>query len=182
MFFYFDLRDSDKQNERGLLSSLLVQFCHTSDRFSQTLSSLYSVYGNGLRQPNRYALIECLKDILELPEQREIYIVVDALDECPNVSGLPMPRELVLTIMEELIDIHLPHVHFCVTSRLEVDIRSVLEALQLHEVPLHEQAGHNQDISDYIEHIVSSDPKMQRWREEDGRLVVKTLNERGGGM
>lgn len=182
VFFYFDFRDSDKQNARGLLSSLLTQLCHTSDGFSQILSLFYSVHGNGSRQPSEHELMECLKNILELPEQGEIYIVMDALDGCSNFSGYPTPREKVLTIIEELINLCLLHVHFCITSRLEVDIQYVLEAFALHEVPLHKQAGQIQDIFNYTEYVVSSDPQMRRWKEEDRRLVVKTLTERGGGM
>jgi hypothetical protein len=181
VFFYFDFRDSDKQNARGLLSSLLTQLCATSDRFSQILSSLYSVHGNGSRQPSEVALMECLKNILKLPEQGDIYIVLDALDECPNSSGIPTPREQVLTIIEELVNLCLLHVHFCITSRLEVDIRYVLEAFAVREVALHEQAGQNQDIFDFIEYVVSSDRQMRRWRE-DRLLVVKNLTEEGGGM
>jgi hypothetical protein len=182
VFFYFDFRDSSKQDARGLLCSLLTQLCHESDRFSDILSSLYSAHADGSRQPSLDALMTCLKNILELPEQGEIYIVLDALDECPNIFGFPTPRERVLAILEEIINLRLPHVHFCITSRLEVDIRHVLGALTVHEVPLHEQAGQNQDIIDYIEYVVSSDRRMGQWREEDRRLVVKTLTEKGGGM
>jgi NACHT domain len=182
VFFYFDFRDIEKQDARSLLSSLLMQLCRESDQFSQILPPLYSVHGNGSRLPSEDTLMECLKNILKLPEQGEIYIVLDALDECPNVSGFPTPRKQVLTIIEEIINLRLPHVHFCITSRLEVDIRYVLQALAVREVPLHEQAGQNQYIFDYIEYVVSSDLRMRRWRERDRRLVVKTLTEKGGGM
>ena len=126
--------------------------------------------------------MKCLKDILSLPGQGEMYIVVDALDECPNFSGYPTPREQVLTIVQELIDVYPPNVHFCITSRPEVDIRDTLEVLTVHNVSLHEQAGQNQDIFDYIESVVYSDPKMRRWREEDKQLVVETLTQKSGGM
>ena len=180
VFFYFDFH---KQDVYGLLSSFLSQLCHESDQFSQILSSLYSVHDNGTQLPSQDALMECLKNILKLSGQGEIYIVVDALDECPKVSGILMPREQVLAIIKELFDLRLPHVHFCITSRLEVDIRYAFEGLSaLREVALHEQAGQIQDIFDYIEYVVSSDSWMQRWREEDRHLVVKTLTEKGGGM
>ena len=181
-FFYFDFRDSGKQDARNLLSSLLIQLCHQSDKFSEIISAYYSAHGNGSRQPSEDALMECLKDMLTLPGQGEIYIVTDALDECPNVTGYPTPREQVLTIVQDLVDLRLPHVHFCVMSRPEVDIRDALGLLAAHNVSLHEQAGQNQDISDYIKSVVQSDLKMRRWREEDKQLVIKTLTERAGGM
>jgi hypothetical protein len=181
-FFYFDFRDSAKQDVRSLLSSLLVQLSNRSNSFYKILSEFYSANDCGSQQPSEDALVECLKDMLALPGQGEIYVVVDALDECPNLSGFPTPREDVLMAMQELVGLRLPHVHFCIMSRPEVDIRDALEALADHNVSLHEQAGQNRDISDYIKSFISSDPKMRRWREEDRQLVLKTLIEKAGGM
>ena len=182
VFFYFDFRDASKQDLRCLLSSLLVQLSNRSFIFHTILSDLYTAHDSGSRQPSEDALMKCLKDMLSRPGQGEIYIVVDALDECPNSSGYPTPREQVLMIIQEFVDLHLPHVHLCITSRPEVDIRNVLEALAVYNVSLHEQAGQNQDIADYIKSVVYSDPRMRRWREEDKQLVIKTLTEKAGGM
>jgi hypothetical protein len=76
--------------------------------------------------------------------------------------------------LRELIVLRLPHVHFCFTSRPEVDIRSAIQDLAVHNVSLHEQVGQNQDIFDYIEFIFSSDPQIQRWKEEDKQLAKDT--------
>jgi len=181
-FFYFDFRDASKQGVRSLLSSLLVQLSNRSNHFRDILYKLYSEHDQGSQQPSEDALKECLQDMLSLPGQGEIYIVVDALDECPNVSGYPTPREEVLMFMQELVDLSLPHVHLCITSRPEVDIRDALQAFAVHNVSLQEQAGQNQDIYEYIKSVVYSDPKMQRWREEDKQLVLKTLLRKAGGM
>ena len=181
-FFYFDFRDIGKQDARSLLSSLLIQLCHESDKFSDILSSRHSTHGDGTRQPSEDVLLECLKDMLKLRGQGELYLVVDALDECPNVSGYPTPREQVLKILQELVDLRLPHVHFCFTSRPEVDIRDALEGLAVHNVSLQEQAGQNQDILDYIESVFHSDLRIRRWREEDRQFVMTNLMKRARGM
>jgi hypothetical protein len=180
--FYCDFRDTNKQNARNLLSSVLIQLCRQSDAFSQVLSSVYLTHDNGSRQPTLDVLLECLKSMLKLPAQGGIYLVIDAIDECPNSSGYPTPREQVLAILRQLIDLKFPHVHFCITSRPEIDIREVLEPLAIYSAPLHEQAGQNQDIVDYIKDFVLLDPKMRQWREEDKQLVVETLTRKAGGM
>jgi hypothetical protein len=180
--FYCDFRDSDKQDARNLLSSILIQFCHQSDAFAQILSSLHSTHGDGSREPSVAALVGCLKTMFKLPWHGALYLVIDALDECPDSSGCPTPRERALAIMQELIVLRLPHVHFCITSRPEIDIRDALQALTVHNMPLHEQAGQNQDIFNYINDIVRSDIKMRKWREEDRQLVAETLTSRAGGM
>jgi hypothetical protein len=180
-FHYCDFRDSSKRDVRGLLSSVILQLCDQSDNFSAILSYFYSSYDRGSRQPSIDALMECLKKMLGLPWQGVIYLIIDALDECPNVSGFPTPREQVLEVVQELIDLQLPHVRFCITSRLETDIRDVLEPLATHIVPLHEQVGQNQDIANVIKWVFS-DPGMLRWREEDKQFVIETLTKRVGGM
>ena len=126
--------------------------------------------------------MECLNAMLTLSGQGDIYIVVDALDECPNSFGCPTPREDVLRNIELLVGLRLPHIHFCVTSRPEVDIRDVLEVLAVHNVSLHEQAEQNQDIFEYIKSFISSDRQMQRLREEDRQLAIATLIKKAGGM
>ena len=181
-YFYFDFRDSSKRDTRNLLSSFLIQLCVQSDTFCDILSDLYSTHDRGSRQPSEYALIQCLKKILEIPGQGPIYIIIDALDECPNSSGLPSPREQVLDILQELVDLHLPYLHFCVTSRPEMDIRDVLEPLARHCMSFQDEFGQNQDIADYINSVVHSHRKMRRWRAEDKKLVIDTLIERAGGM
>ena len=80
-FFYFDFRNDDKKNVRGLLSSLLVQFCYSSNCYSTILSDFYLEHENGSRHPSDKALIECLKRILKLPGQAPVYIIIDAVDE-----------------------------------------------------------------------------------------------------
>ena len=180
--FYCDFRDKNKQNARNLLSSILIQLCHQSDAFSQVLSSVYSTHDDGSQQPSIGALQECLKRMLELPGQGALYLIVDALDECPNSSGYPTEREQVLGVIQALVNMQLVHVHFCITSRPEIDIRDILESLATHSVPLHEQAGQNQDILDYINHFVNSDRKAKGWREEDKQLVIETLTAKAGGM
>jgi hypothetical protein len=117
-----------------------------------------------------------------VPDQGPIYLIVDALDECPNNSGLPTPREEVLDLIENLVSLRVPNLHICVTSRPEIDVETILEPLTTLRVSLHNQSGQKEDIVDYVSSIVSSDKKMRRWREEDRKLVIEMLSERADGM
>jgi len=182
-YFYFDFRDIDKQHWRHLITSLLTQLSSYSGPHD-ILSCLYSKHNNGAQQPSDDTLTRCLEEMLMLPDQRPIYIIIDALDECSDTSGIPSHRNRVLQLVKELIDLHLPNLHICVTSRPEVDIREVLEPLTSHRVSLHDQSGQKKDIEDYIRSVVYSDsePIMRRWRKEDKELVIESLSERAGGM
>ena len=111
-----------------------------------------------------------------------IYLIIDALDECPNTTKLPPPREKVLELVENLVKLNLPNLRLCVTSRPEVDIRASLEPLTNTHISLHDQSGQKKDIEDYLRSVVYSDRNMRRWRDEDKMLVVETLTEKADGM
>jgi hypothetical protein len=183
-YFYFDFRDIGKQHWRDLVPSLLTQLSERSSPRSDILLRYYSDHGRGERQPSDDALIRCLKEMLKLPDQRPVYLIIDALDECSNISGIPSPRDEVLQLLKELVDLDLPKLHICVTSRPEVDIRDVLERLTSRRVSLHCQSGQKKDIEDYVRSVVYSDlePIMRRWRKEDKELVVEILSNRADGM
>ena len=183
-YFYFDFRDTDKRSRRNLLPSLLVQLSARSDAFWDVLSCLYEVYDDGARQPSDSALVDCLKEMLTLPDQAPVYLILDALDECPNTSGIPSAREQVLNLVKELVSLRLPNLHICVTSRLEVDIKDTLESLVSYSVSLHNESGQQEDIAEYVRSVVYSDSvrALRRWRDTDKSLVIKTLSERADGM
>ena len=140
-FFYCDFREDQKKDLRGLLSSLLVQLCHQSDSYSGILSKFYSEHANGSRHPSDDVLERCLMDLLKLPGHAPVYLIVDALDECPNTSSIPSPRDEVLSLIEEFIKSQIPNLRMCVTSRPETDIKDVLDPLVLHATSLHNENG-----------------------------------------
>jgi hypothetical protein len=181
-YYYFDFKDFSKQSIRGLLTSLLAQFCAKSDPCYKILSALYSENHAGSQQPDIYALTGCLKEMLRLPQQPTMYIIVDAIDECPNTSGIPTAREEVLDFVEDLVGLKLPNLRVFVASRPEIDIRTVIEHLTSLNVSLHDQVGQTQAIFDYITAFVHKDRTMRRWRPEDKQLVIDTLSAKSAGM
>jgi len=182
-YFYFDFRDVDKQKLHDLLPSLLIQLSARSDPCCDILSQLHSTHNRGVWKPSDRAMVECLKEMLSLEAQPPIYIILDALDECPVTSTVPpSPREEVLEFVDELVGLHLPNVHICVTSRPEHDIQVLLEGLTEHSVSLHDESGQQEDITNYVTSYVRSNQRMRRWRDEDKNLVIKTLSEKADGM
>jgi len=183
-YFYFDFRNVNKQYWRDLVTSLLTQLSTQSDPCCDILSRLYSDHGNGAQRPTDDVLKRCLIQMLTLQDQRPIYLIMDALDECSNISGIPSPRDRVLWLVKELVDLQISNLRICVTSRPEFDIRDVLEPLTSRRVSLHDQSGQKQDIVDYVRSVVysNSEPYMRRWKKEDKEHVIETLAERADGM
>ena len=114
--------------------------------------------------------------------QTPIYLVLDAVDECPNTIGMPSSRDKVLSFVENLVKLNLPNLHLYITSRPEIDIRTSLEPLTSNRISLHDQSGQKKDIIEYVNSVVYSDKNMRRWREEDRKVVIDVLSERADGM
>ncbi|KAH9173964.1 hypothetical protein EDB89DRAFT_645509 [Lactarius sanguifluus] len=183
-YFYFDFKHTDKQNLRNLLPSLLTQLSARSDSCCDILSRVYMAHDNGAHKPSTSTLVACLKEMLVLPRRGSIYIILDALDECPNTSGIPPSRKQVLDLIKDLVGLQLSNLHICLTSRPEIDIRAALEPLAFHPVSIHEESGQKKDIEDYIRSVVyaDSDTAMRRWRDRDKELVIETLADKADGM
>ncbi len=182
-YFFFDFRDKEKkQDARNFLTSLLIQLSAHSNPIRKIIFDIYSKHGDGTQQPSVGVLTKSLQDVLFVAAQRPVYLIIDALDECPNISGLPTPRAVLLVLLKDLVDLRIPNLHICVTSRLEIDIKIVLQPLAYSAVSLHDESGQKKDISDYVKAIVNLDGRMVGWRDGDKTLVVKVLSEKADGM
>ena len=181
-FFYCDFRVDRKRELRGLLSSFLIQLCHQSDYYFNILSNFYSEHDNGSRPPSDDALAGCLKDLLNLPGLAPVYLIVDALDECPNTSVVRSPRAEVLCFIEELVTTQILNLRVCVISRPELDIENVLNPLTFFSVSLHDESGQKRDIEDYIKSVIDTRTTKSRWKETHRKLAFDALTEKSNGM
>src|SRR5260221_4124183 len=113
-YFFFDFKDTGKQDARAFLSSILVQLGKQSTSFCNILLEFYSAHQHGSQQPGDRGLMLCLEEMLKVTGEEQIYIIVDALDECPDTFGLQSSREKVFDLVEELIRSQLPNLRLCV--------------------------------------------------------------------
>jgi hypothetical protein len=111
---------------------------------------------HGTQQPSDDAWTICLKEALVIAAKHPTYII---MDECPDIFGMPTPREVVLDFVEDLVRRRLPNVHICVASRPEIDIKTVLEPLATYAVSIHDESGQKEDIANYVCSVVYSDRK-----------------------
>ncbi len=120
----------------------------------------YSAHQRGSQQPNeRRELTRCIEKMLNDPREESIYVIADALDECPDISGLQSSREKVLGPIEELVGFHL------YVSASQVALRSTSEMFS------------NQRRDD-----VDIKLNMLGWKVKDKMLVIKTPTVRADGM
>ncbi len=180
-FFYFNFRE-DQKGLRGLLSSFLVQLCHQSDCYCDILSEFHSNHAKGLRSPSEDALMGCLKKLLEFPGNAPVYLIMDALDECPDSSAVSSPRADILHLIGELFKLPISNLHICVTSRPEADINAILDCLIFRSVSLHNESEQRRDIEKYIQSVIDTHRESKRWKTEKKQFVTKSLAEKADGM
>jgi hypothetical protein len=180
-FLYCDFREDRKKELRGLLSSFLVQLYRQSDPYFDILSNFYSEHDEGLRPPGDDALAGCLRDLLKCPGLAPVYLIVDALDECPNPSVVRSPRAEVLSLIEELVKTQIQNLRVCVTSRPELDIKDVLNPLIFRSVSLHDESGQKGAIEDYIKSVIHT-RTVKRWKKEHSKLAIDVLVIKSNGM
>ena len=125
-YYYFDYKDASKRDLRSLLTLLLFQLASNPGPCWDILYKLCIACDDGSERPSDAALAKCLKTMFGLSEQLPIFVIMDALDECPNTTGTLSAREEVLDLVEDLVGSSQPNLFICVTSRPEQDIQTVL--------------------------------------------------------
>ncbi|KAF5521492.1 hypothetical protein CGCA056_v006881 [Colletotrichum aenigma] len=123
LYFYFDFTDTSKQSLEKAIRSLIAQLYCNSQNVQAPLDSLYS----SCKSPSRQPSIDILSTTFEAMVQQigEVWIVLDALDECQTRTG---PRnEGLLHWIERVLHSPQLNIHLLITSRPEHDIKSALE-------------------------------------------------------
>jgi len=180
-YFYFEFNDANKQSPQKCLSSLISQLCIGSEEIPAQLEMLYEKCGNGRYPPPVRDLISVINAFATLEKIDDIYIVLDALDECPKTGPEDQRAELLgaLAVIQ-----HIPHsnIHLLVTSRQEIDIeRSILPHLTVPSLSI-QDAGVTADIRKYIKSQLISDPKLNSWSEDVKYNIEHALTEGASGM
>ena len=180
-YFYFDFRHEEKQNLRNFVTSVLVQLSTYSKPCCDLIYRLYLAHGKGTQQPSNGTLTDRLMEMLRVAVENPIFIIMDALDECPD-DGMPTPREEVLNLVKDLVHLRLSNLHICVSSRPEIDIQTKLRPLAVNAISLHDETKQMIVIANYIRSVVYSDEHMMKWRDEDKKLIIDELSARADGM
>ncbi|PGH13486.1 hypothetical protein AJ79_03616 [Helicocarpus griseus UAMH5409] len=85
-YFYFDYNDPDRTTPESMIRSLIRQLLNQRPDMPKDLRNLYEMFKEGDVGPEIGKLVEVLQGIIK--DMNEVYFVLDALDECSDVSGL----------------------------------------------------------------------------------------------
>jgi Cdc6-like AAA superfamily ATPase len=181
LYFYFDFNDNRKQTLDSTIRSLISQLYHLSDVNFKLLESLFSSCEAGRHQPSCESLHKVLLQIIE--EVKEVWIVLDALDECRTRRG--PPTEGLLSWLKDLLNSEQRNIHLLVTSRPEQDIKSAISELACNDDIISIQSELiSDDIHAYVHTRVREDDGLKRWRSKPKIQdeIVTVLTAKAGGM
>ncbi|KAJ6475402.1 ankyrin repeat-containing domain protein [Mycena sanguinolenta] len=163
-FFYFDINSPQQQQTvNNLLCSLVYQL--SGQLSCPALSMIWETCQNGGRLPSDSDLLPILK---EFGGTREIYLLVDALDECSE-------RDTLLEALASIMEAKLPQMHLIVTSRTEVTHSNLAKEVVL--VSLEESVC--SDIELYVGDELS---KMGGYIAKNMDEIRRILLDKGGNM
>jgi Cdc6-like AAA superfamily ATPase len=182
LYFYFDFTDSSKQTLEDVVRSLISQLYRRRRDTQTSLDSLFSSHENGQRQPSCESLCKVFLQMVN--QAKDVYVVLDALDECKTRKG--SPSEGILLWLKNLVQLDQRNVHLLVTSRPEHDIKTVLSTVAKsgeNIIPIQSDLV-NDDIRSYVHTRVREDNGLKRWRsrQEVFEEIETQLMEKANGM
>lgn len=185
LYFYFDFTDNRKQSLENTIRSLISQLCSKRKDLESDLDSLYSSCNDGTGQPSIESLHRTFLSMIE--KAGEVWIVIDALDECQTRKG--NPNEGLLEWMDSLRSSQDVNIHFLVTSRPEQDIQSAIDKwacktdARIVSISI-ESDRTAEDIQDYVRARVTQSDGLSRWRSRPDvqKEIQITLTDKAHGM
>jgi hypothetical protein len=143
-----------------------------STKTPESLDNLFSHCQDGQHQPTIDALTLIIRQILETFQQ--VFIILDALDECNE-------REELLPLLETIFNWHLGKLHILATSRQQTDIEDFLEPLVTGQVAI-QSARVDSDIHTYVDERLRKDPKLKNWPAHVRLEIEESLMSGADGM
>ena len=170
--FYFSFSDDRKQSHDNFLRSLVTQLGWEEPG----LSMLQQTFGR-LHQSSPGA--EDLEDILlsSVKSYDEVYLLLDALDECPKSDEM---RQNVLERLEWLSR-SASNVRILATSRELRNMREWMEMLEANTVSIAVRAV-NVDIRTYVSSELARDRRLGRLDAAMKASIEESISQRADGM
>lgn len=179
LIFYFDFNDISKQKLDDMIRSLIKQLAFQVPDTWKALNQFHEAYKKGT--PTCETLCTTFRAMLE--QVSEVFVIIDALDECSTREGSSTSG--LLSWIKNLADNKKVNTHILVTSRPEYDIKSRIDAWTESNNCIDIQSKLiTNDISNYVEWRVREDEKLKRWRGKETVQdeIKSTLIKKANGM
>ncbi|KAF4548959.1 NACHT domain-containing protein 2 [Elsinoe fawcettii] len=180
LYFYYDFADVNKQSMDSTLRTLLCQLAEMDEQHAEAIREFWHDHNDGSRQPGKEEMYAVLRR--ELQAAGEVYILLDALDECTTRGAGGS-----LSLLDWLKQLHqdVKGLRLLCTSRPESDIEESFLSWVPQESRISIRGEEvSSDIDAYVYAAVREFAGLQRWhdRPEVQDLICHTLSSKADGM
>lgn len=177
-YYYFSFNDSEKQSAVNFISSMVAQLCSQVADLPEELKGLYSRCNDGKRKATMPDLKASLKLFAMMKKLRNIFMVIDALDECPKDGD----REEILGLIAEMKTWSPSNLHLLITSRQETDIGEKLVTLLTTPAISIQGSQVASDIELYVNDQIATVTKWKKLKEGLRVEIKEALVKGANGM
>ena len=174
-YWYFDFNDIAKQKIDNFLNSLIRQLSAAAVEFPAEVTDLAREFMGSGRFPGTRRLASCLDSVIKSFDQ-EVFIVIDALDECPEKTDFARRRDLLDQVRDILLVEH-RNLHLLATSRKENDIHEQVQNLVTGSVDI--ESSFRSDIELFVKNSLIELPRLARWNVEIKAKIITRLVQVG---
>ncbi|KAL3252711.1 hypothetical protein ABHI18_009940 [Aspergillus niger] len=185
-YWYFQFNDPGSQRVENMLRAIIRQL--HSNPLDGPIRRIWKEHGTKGSNPSNAMLQETLHKMINA-YKGDVFLILDALDECPN-AAIRKERSFLLALLTELRKNCSDNIHILVTSRPEPDIIEHLEwctALDLEEKQgsdilafvkvkveaLDDRIAPKEVKTQIIHELLQDDKRRFRWAD----LQIKRLEE-----
>ena len=176
-FAYYSYQVKEMQEDAFIISALIKQLCRQNHRVPEGFLKVKRDALTSFQLGNVDSFIKAVEHY----QLNEIFLVIDALDECPKVQ-----RPAILKSLRGIVN-HTRHVKVFVTSRLETDIEEAFRQMKTGCVRIEARS-----VQRDIHHYVTQETRRLR-NGTDGRKlnlnnpaledqIIETLTTKAEGM
>jgi ankyrin repeat domain-containing protein 50 len=175
VYFYFSFQDTEKQKVANLLRSILSQLVRQTEYIPDPVVILYDNYLHS--EPPKDRLLSAIKSMIN--GHKKTFIVIDALDECPDENG---ERSDLCNILREIKEWAASNLHVLVTSRRKGDLVESLDPLCTIDPISIQGADVQSDIRKFIRSQLSKNRRLSIWPADVRDEIERTLVQGANGM
>ena len=171
VYLYCSYKEEETQTVVNMIGSLLKQIVQFKGALPVSVLNLYETHSRKKTRPRLNELARLLQQ--EAALYSAIFVVVDALDECPEHNGT---RENLLTELQRLPQ----NTRLLITSRYSQSIEEIFE-----NVPFIDIRATDQDVRRYAEARIGREKLLAKQTRQNPALmedIIKTIVENCQGM
>ena len=173
VYFYFSFQDTQKQKVAHLLRSILSQLVCQAECIPDPVITLYDNYLHS--QPPTDRLLSAIKCMAN--GHKNTFLIIDALDECPNQNA---ERSDLCNVLREIKEWAASNLHVLVTSRRYVDLVESLDPL-FDSISIQGPEVQS-DIRRFIRSELSKNKRLSTWPADIRNEMERTLVQGANGM